>query len=153
VIVFDLDGTLTDDRHRRHYLECGDFAAYNRAVLLDTPKHPVLRVMRALYNFGEVVQIWSGRDESARADTKQWFGAHAPWVTDYRTNIPILLRPTGDNAPSAALKERWLDEALTRSRPAVTMAFDDLRSAVLMWRRRGILCAQVEANDVEHDAR
>lgn len=149
MIIFDLDGTLCDDTHRRGHLARQDWAAYHATVLLDKPKLPVIRVMRALYNAGEVVQIWSGRHESARRDTVQWFATYAPWVVDYKVNLPIKLRPTDDSRPSAQLKEAWLDEALAHSRPAVTLVFDDLQPCVDMWRRRGILCAQVEVND--HD--
>lgn len=143
MIVFDLDGTLTDDAHRHHLLP--DFEAYHAQVLGDKPKWPVIRCMRALFNAGEVVQIWSGRWEKARPDTERWFLLHAPWVIDRQ--IPILLRPDGDKRPGADLKEAWLDEALKRSSPAVTLVFEDMNPVVAMWRRRGVMCAQVEVND------
>jgi phosphoglycolate phosphatase-like HAD superfamily hydrolase len=144
MIIFDLDGTLCDDTHRRHHLAAGDFAAYHTALPTDKPKFPLLATMRALHTAGNHIEIWSGRYESSRKATLHWFAKYAIWVVD--RSIVIRLRPEGDERSSAVLKEAWLDEALKFSAPAVTLAFDDLQSAVDMWRRRGIICAQVEAN-------
>lgn len=149
MIVFDLDGTLTDDTHRRHHLEKRDWEAYHAVVYYDKPKWPVLSVMRALFNNGEMVQIWSGRSESCRADTARWFWTHASWVMHHE--ILIRMRPVGDERSSAELKEQWLDEALLGGSRAVTLAIDDLQTAVDMWRRRGILCMQVEVNGRDYN--
>jgi hypothetical protein len=146
LVVFDLDGTICDDTHRRHHLKKPDFPAYNIACVDDLPKIATLAILGALVTSGRRCEIWSGRDNAQLRATANWFVRHAPWVV--AAEIEIKLRPDGDYRSSAALKEAWLDAVIAEG-GSVLMAFDDLQVAVDMWRRRGVPCFQVEANNNE----
>lgn len=139
MIVFDLDGTLTDDRHRQPLLAAGRFAEYHAACVADEPRREVLELLRVLTTHAaSPVEIWSGRSESAREATVWWFREWAPWAAN-RLKVLLRLRPMGNELGSAELKEKWLDQY-----GPVKLAVDDLDLAVAMWRRRGVTCLQVE---------
>src|SRR6185312_14193640 len=74
MIIFDLDGTLTDCEHRRHHVSGPkkDWPAFHAACIQDRPRQPIIEIARALIQQrrGEV-EVWSGRDEAYRELTEQ----------------------------------------------------------------------------------
>lgn len=140
-IVFDLDGTLADASHREHFVRRPvgekDWDGFHSAAVKDRPKSGVVRTYLALEATGAQVEIWTGRDEKYRAPTIKWLaenGIHDP---------QLKMRPTGDHTADDEMKSAWMDEA---DRP-VQMVFEDRARVVDMWRRRGVLCAQVAPGD------
>lgn len=131
-VVFDLDGTLADIRHRRPLLP--DWDAFFDACDKDEPIWPVIHVYHALRNSGMyLIQVWSGRSDVVRDKTEAWLEKHLG-------HVPMLkMRKAGDYRPDVELKETWLDEHGT----PLAMVFDDRDRLVEMWRRRGIQCFQV----------
>jgi FMN phosphatase YigB (HAD superfamily) len=146
MIIFDLDGTLCDIEHRRHLVTAprSDWTAFYKACVQDTPKPAVLKVLYSMVRTNHEVQIWSGREESVRKETRHWFLKHAPYIDSY--GILLRMRATGDYTPDDELKMKWLDEALANGRK-IDIVFDDRDKVVAMWRRRGITCAQVAPGD------
>lgn len=74
-IIFDIDGTLADIKHRRPFLEQEkpDWAAFNDAMGDDTPNTPVVTLYRTLWDSGQYnIILTSGRSESDRKITEQW---------------------------------------------------------------------------------
>lgn len=170
MIIFDLDGTLADCEHRRHYVDGSrtcytarylllnpqtkwkpDWNAFYQACDKDTPIWPVVNVLR---DFSGDVQIWSGRCESVRDKTLDWLaneaglkGTNYLWDLKYEPNI-LKMRPVGDNTPDDELKERWLDETLSAGQ-TIDGVFDDRPKVVRMWRRRGIFVFDCNQNGKE----
>lgn len=136
LVIFDLDGTLADDEHRRHLHHAGEYEAFHQACHLDSPNYPMLSMLDVVISSGVACEIWSGRSEATRDKTLRWFERHRAGRS---LPVPLKMRPVGNQMPGAELKEQWLNEHYTRP----TLVFEDLQSVVDMWRRNGICCAQV----------
>lgn len=159
MIIFDLDGTLANCEHRRHFVDSSiphptreeaeefmrngckwepNWPAFYEACNLDEPIESVIEMYQSLMfenhiRLGKEVQIWSGRCESVRAKTELWLDLHV-WGSP---ECILKMRPIGDNTPDEVLKERWLDEAIAEGK-AIDFVFDDRPKVVRMWRRRGV---------------
>ncbi len=162
MIIFDLDGTLANCEHRRHFVDRGytrwqhsngdyytdglhgpeidwkpDWKAFYEACDQDIPiESPKIILYNLWVREGEDIQIWSGRCESVRDKTINWLNKK---IFPYsKGDIPKLkMRPIGDNTPDDQLKERWLDEALARGEK-IEFVFDSDPQSIALWRRRGI---------------
>lgn len=131
-IIFDLDGTLADCSHRlpllpdwdAFYANCGD----------DKPIPQIVEVYGQFIDSVFPVEIWSGRRESERETTIDWFDRH---------NIPLpgalRMRPNGDKRPDTVLKGEWLDGCGF----VPWLVFEDRTSVVGLYRSRGIRVCQV----------
>ena len=114
MIIFDIDGTLADCEHRRHFVdpvkshdcfkqECveriggyiehnmepfkPDWKAFYEACDQDKPIQPVLDAFIHLTQgepFNHDVQIWSGRCESVREKTLKWLVGLTGYCEDYQ---------------------------------------------------------------------
>jgi FMN phosphatase YigB (HAD superfamily) len=137
-IIFDLDGTLADCRHRLKYIngEMGkkDWDAFHKACVHDIPIEPVVDLYRQLYPTNHV-RIWSGRNKVV------WEETHA-WLDQHRISIAtVRMREIGDYRQDCIVKAGWL-EALPKSEWP-ELVFDDRQQVVDMWRSHGIRCCQV----------
>lgn len=140
--IFDLDGTLADCEHRRHWLdkkrhqELTDderWRAFFSACRDDAPNLRLIKLCNALWSEFTIV-IFSGRSDEVRTETEQWLFWNGVKYDQIR------MRQAGDFTPDEQLKESWLAEL----DPARILAvFDDRRKVVDMWRRNGLLCCQV----------
>ena len=156
-VIFDLDGTLADVTHRRHYVEGKtgkkDFPAFHAASSNDVPNEAVAWLFRAVRNtrspigspppWGDrttdafpVPVICTGRPEEYRQQTEAWLLRHC--ITPYA----LHMRRTGDFRPDAVIKrEMYVTLRLSGFRPL--FAVDDRDSVVKMWRDLGLTCMQV----------
>jgi len=177
MIIFDLDGTLADCEHRRHFVDpeknlnymskaplfghedkrsrfIPDWQAFYEACDQDKPIEPVLDIFRQLnddeYNSSEI-EIWSGRCESVRDKTIAWLKKHCSFGS---MNCRVLkMRPIGDTTPDDVLKEKWLDERIddmgNQIISDIEYVFDDRPKVIRMWRRRGIFVFDVNQTGKE----
>ncbi len=181
MIIFDIDGTLANCDHRRHFVDPSksdrtcfeydevdshgcpitekgkwhwdngkrwkpDWRSFHESCSEDAPIEQVISTMRRHSTYAPI-QIWSGRCESVREKTIDWFDKHAPCFaprTWFEKNLKM--RPIGDYTPDDQLKERWLDEAIAEGK-TIDMVFDDRPRLVRMYRRRGIFVF----NCLQHD--
>lgn len=138
--VFDLDGTLADVGHRRHFVNCAkpDWQLFFKSCVEDTPIPSVVAALKAHVAAGHRVEIWSGRSDEVRAETIDWLEAQGI--------DPALLtnmRPAKDYQPDDALKRQWLHACDARP----DAVYDDRNKVVAMWRAEGIHCFQVALGD------
>lgn len=138
-VISDLDGTLADVTHRRGLVSGRkrDWAAFFRACVDDPPIWPVINVVHALAVGGNDVEIWSGRSDVVRPETERWLANVGLGA------LPLRMRQQGDMTADDRLKERWLYSLLRLP----DLVFDDRDKVVAMWRRRGVVCAQVAPGD------
>ena len=165
-IVFDLDGTLADDSHRKHFLmiEPKNWFAYFDACDKDLPIWAVMDTMCALNSmrnsrdgYVHSVEIWSGRSEGEdlqiRAKTIEWFRTWTrgdvvipkTHALDFFTGDPdinLRMRAHDDHRPDYELKRGWLDRARA-SGQGPDLVFEDRQRCVYMWRSAGVPCFQV----------
>jgi FMN phosphatase YigB (HAD superfamily) len=138
IVLFDLDGTLADIAHRRHFVECEpkrwrDFYA---ACDKDVVNSAVAETFDAHRAFGHAVWIVSGRSDEVRGKTETWLRAYGLWPDR------LLMRVAADHQPDHKLKLQWLTDG-TIPIEKVLCVYDDRLSVVAMWREEGIPCFQV----------
>ncbi len=137
MIIFDLDGTLADCEHRRHFVKepekwkyerSGDsinrsmteeweawkpnWPAFYEACDKDSVISPTMRLFDFIGMKGQShkLQIWSGRCESVRQKTESWLQGYSFAYAIHKFDIILKMRPIGDNTPDDILKESWLNE-------------------------------------------
>ena len=73
IMVFDLDGTLCDDRHRAHHIEYPpkDMDAYNAELGYDPPVPGVVELAIMAQN-ADHLGVLSGRDDKWLGPTRDW---------------------------------------------------------------------------------
>lgn len=129
----------TDVRFRK------DWDAFHVACVDDTPIKPVISTCLALAMSDPPdspdIWIWSGRSNIVLTQTICWLRAHVPWYS------ALKMREDGDFTPDDQLKERWLHAMSPKDRARLVMVFDDRTRVVDMWRRNGVVCAQVAPGD------
>lgn len=139
--IFDLDGTLANIDHRRDLLPNWD--AFFEACDQDALVIPVADILWDLFHQGHRVEIWSGRSAKVEAKTRAWLVGY-----DIDPNVLARMRPEDDFRPDEVLKASWLaEERAAGNEPA--MIFDDRQKVVDMWRREGVVCAQVAPGDFD----
>lgn len=146
-IVFDLDGTLADCRHRVRHVRDGNhnWDAFFAECVNDPVIPTTLASLNAHWDAGHRVEIWSARSDVVRRETEEWLVAN-------KIDPAILthMRPAGDHTPDVDLKRQWLLALHPDERPDII--YDDRQRVVDMWREEGITCFQVAA-DWEVDTR
>ena len=162
MILFDLDGTLTLNEHRCHFIEGKDknWNAFFEACDKDEPHWPVISMLQALRAQKLEIEIWSGRSDLVAAKTISWPAMHNIPAelppADEQENLERRFNPTsrvllrmrkeGDFTPDDELKMQWLTETLDAG-ARVEFVFDDRQKVVDMWRANGIVCMQVAPGD------
>lgn len=141
-IIFDIDGTLADITHRRHFVTTKpkNWAAFQALAHKDGIVEAVGILARTLAEFPHRVILCSGRGEQERPVTEAWLAKH---------RIPyerLYMRAEGDYRADDIIKAGILAQMRADGfRPAI--AFDDRDRVVKMWRVNGIVCAQVAEGD------
>ena len=135
-ILVDIDGTVTDK---------GDRSPFEwHKVGLDTPKWPVINLVKAMRSSGYVIVFFSGRDAVCRPETTNWLSKHLGWpATDYE----LFMRPEQDNRKDSIVKAELFGQHIA-GRYYVEFVVDDRQQVVDMWRRTlGLTCVQVDYGD------
>ena len=121
-IICDIDGTIAIR---------GDRSPYDMTkVGEDLPNIPVLHVVCGawLYTRSQMIFV-SGRDETARHDTKEWLEGFTG-----RHDFLLHMRADGDNRQDFIVKEEILVAKILPTYD-VLCVFDDRRQVIQMWRR------------------
>lgn len=140
LIVFDLDGTLTLDGHRRHFVTGAhkDYAEYYGQCVYDRPNWPVVRNMEVHAKAGDRVEIWTGRCASVRDLTVQWFIKHGITVP------PALhMRAIGDHRPATELKEELLISERAATGVIPHLVYEDREDSIDMYLAHCVTCVHV----------
>lgn len=157
-VIFDIDGTLANAAHRLHFITDPDKAKdwenflSEEQVVNDTSIEPVWEVLTSLVLSHNRILFITGRPEKQRLPTYSWLVnhecPHRAIVANYWQDAPssrqpsLWMRKDGDRRPSSIVKEESLKSALMSGfKPK--MVFEDRKDDTEMWRRNGLLCAQV----------
>lgn len=165
-IVVDLDGTLCNIEHRRHFVrqpEGHGILGRFDVVTEENPVKPFKKnwagffagiaddtlnawCAKLVYKFMDTHRIvfCSGRDENHRRVTTEWLKKHMNF--EPRGDYELYMRHRNDSRHDYLVKEILLDfEILTRYKPLFMV--DDRKQVVDMWRRRGFVCLHCEEGD------
>lgn len=142
-VIFDVDGTLLNIEHRRHFVSNGnnDWDSFLDPAVMekDTPNWPVVEVARKIQQDVELVVV-SARNERHREVTQKQLeacGLHP---------AHLFLRPDGDFRSDKEFKQEVLD-SLRNNGWEPNLVFDDRNQVVEMWRANGVPCFQVAEGD------
>jgi FMN phosphatase YigB (HAD superfamily) len=142
-VIFDVDGTLLNIEHRRHFVSNGnnDWESFLDPVVMekDTPNWPVVEIARKIQQDVELVVV-SARNERHREVTQKQLeacGLHP---------AHLFLRPDGDFRSDKEFKQEVLD-SLRNNGWEPNLVFDDRNQVVEMWRANGVPCFQVADGD------
>jgi len=145
--IFDLDGTLADITHRRHFVEnranCWD--EFYAACVNDSPNTSVIQVMNLLRRNADI-WIFSGRSDIVRVQTQNWLHTHTE-LNEYDIIHCLTMRTDGNYTPDDILKKYWYDRMLDVDKARLVATFDDRDRIVKMWRNLGVTCFQVAPGD------
>ena len=103
-VVWDLDGTLSDDRARAHFVEVEqgrqrDWHSYFDAIDEDPPIAASIELLQALRAFGIRIVYLTGRPEFTRPKTERWLKANG--LDEYDV---LLMRPEGERRHAGRFK-------------------------------------------------
>lgn len=137
-VVSDLDGTLCNVEHRRHFVRREgkkDWAGFFRGIADDTINvwcKEILDLMAYRYD----IVFCSGRGQELEQTTRNWLDKH---IKSSSYDYSLFMRHVGDHRQDYIVKEIILDfEILTRWTPYFFI--DDRKQVYDMWRRRGFVC-------------
>lgn len=146
-IIFDIDGTLADVEHRRHFLPnngCApDWKAFFDAMVDDPVMPDVVRLQSILWQYGpRPMVLCSGRPDNYRAHTEKWLADNGIHYDR------LMMRRAGDHRSDVIVKREMLQE-LREEGFEPCFAVDDRQSVVDMWRDEGVTCLQCAPGDFD----
>lgn len=134
--IWDLDGTLSDDRARAHHVEVPqgkkrNWAAYFDAIDQDTPIEASMAILHALHAQGVRIVFLTGRPEYTRPKTEHWLAQQGLVGYD-----ELVMRPNDERRPAGEFKA---DEIVKlRERYHLVCAFEDRLDVAEHLRRVGV---------------
>lgn len=141
MIICDIDGTIADCEHRRHYItnKPKDHDAFYAGVRDDKPIRKIIGVLLSLLerDFYTVTFV-TGRPERTRKDTEWWL---SEYLHLYPHDYEMFMRKDKDYRQDYIVKQDILDKHIDKSK--VSVVLDDRDQVVQMWRRNGLTCLQV----------
>lgn len=141
-VIVDIDGTLADISHRRHFVATKpkNWAAFEKLAHLDKPFEHIVSVVQLMYNYGWTILIVSGRGQQQETVTLNWL---------FNNKIPfhsLYMRAEGDYRADDIVKSEILDDILSKGYKP-TLVLDDRDRVVKTWRDRGLKVIQVAEGD------
>lgn len=141
-VIFDIDGTLMDIDHRRHFVsgDTKDWVAFKEHTIADKPFDQVVDIALMYQDWGANIHLCSGRNESQREVTELQMRICG---IEYKT---LQMRWDDNYEPDEVLKYDMLQQ-LREDGYNPTLVFDDRDKVVQMWRNNGLRCFQVAQGD------
>lgn len=141
-IIFDVDGTIADCEHRRHFVENNnDWKSFKEQTVNDTPVQWVCDIAKRFIAQGDQVAFFSARNESEREITEQQIEM---WIGDGHKGL--FLRENDSYDPDEVFKANLADK-FEEIGGKIDLVFDDRNKVVDMWRARGTTVVQVADGD------
>ena len=143
VIVFDIDGTLANITHRRHWVanKPKNWRAFNAGMSQDTPNADIVWMLHTFRSQPDVrIVICSGRGSENRAVTESWLAEH---VGAYDA---LYMREEKDYRADSIVKVELLEQ-IERDFARPWLWVDDRQQVVDAIRAQGIRVLQVAPGD------
>jgi len=145
-VIVDLDGTLCDIEHRRHFVDgtgkkkC--WKSFYESLITDKPNSWCVDLVLSMANSGCEIIFATGRPEKYRGRTLSWISEHV-YPQLEAANSRLFMRADGDFRKDSIIK----DEIYKRDiEPYYDVKFcvDDRQQVVDMWRELGLVCLQCD---------
>lgn len=143
-IIIDIDGTLANCDHRRHFVdgthEKQDWRSFYESMRTDTINVWCRKIINSFASTATFSLLVSGRPEEYRGHTTDWLSKNSVYIPDKY----IFMRKTGDYRCDTIVKEEIYREFIE---PYYDVLFvvDDRKKVVGMWRKLGLValhCAE-----------
>jgi len=140
-VIFDIDGTLANCNHRRHFVDGTDgkkdFDAFYDAMALDTINEKIRGMCNIYFMNDWHIIICTGRPEKYRDVTEQWLKSYGVFYKE------LMMRPDDRrHDPDYEVKQDMLDKI--RLEREVHFCVDDRKQVVDMYRKNGCLVLQCD---------
>ena len=143
MIVFDIDGTLADCKHRLHYIsrklhptsKTKDYPAFYAASIDDTPIEVMCDIAAACIEEYLPIAFVTGRPNSIREITNNWLVEHIAYEAGKR---PLLMRMDNDYRPDTVVKVELIQQL-----DDIELAFEDRPRVAQAYRELGINVALI----------
>jgi hypothetical protein len=158
VVIFDLDGCVSDDRWRQNLIPTPDVTDQEaRAHAWDSyhaecDKDPLLpsgsAILRDHIRSGHLILFCTGRTINVGEKSASWITANFGITPDA---FSILMRKAGDHRPADVLKKEFAEYILMNSKnngQPVIAAYDDREDVVEMYRSLGINAAVLDKDGI-----
>lgn len=145
VVIFDLDGTLADGRHRLHALPKVDphlprsWDEFNKLAIYDKPIVDNINLCNTLSLCHRII-ILTGRNEIVRRETEAWLEDNNVYYEE------LIMRGLDDDRKDIHTKEEVVRRIGVDN---ILCAFDDLPHVVKHFRSLGITTHQVTEHEDE----
>ena len=136
-VIWDLDGTLADGRHRLHLLPTKDYdkteswTEFNLAAVDDLPFWDNIELCNSLAECCYRVIILTGRSDVARQVTLDWLNKYGVFFDE------LVMRSQSDNRKDTVIKEEYLRSIGLEN---ILCCFDDLPHVAYHLRSLGLTC-------------
>jgi phosphoglycolate phosphatase-like HAD superfamily hydrolase len=151
MFIFDIDGTLSDPKHRLHLIvnhegkkiDSPNWDQFLDAAKDDEPIWPMVQLLQILSDISPIT-LSTGRREDQREMTEEWLDkAEVPF--DY-----LIMRPVGDYRSDTIVKPERLLKVLgdnVHPIPGIITIFEDRKRVSAAWRKLGYHVCQVAEGD------
>lgn len=149
-VIFDLDGTLADCKHRLHHIKTKpkNYGKFYATICDDPMIEGIVAVHHALRaQFNRIIYC-TGREETCRVQTASWIINNLydepiyPGETPVPPSINLYMRPKGDYRKDFVVKRELLDKIIEDGFDP-KLVFDDRPSVCRMWKEAGLLVCRV----------
>jgi len=132
VVVFDIDGTLSDRRHRLHYLEGKkNWEGFFKEMVNDPPIQSTIIELDKHLKMGRSILFLTGRPEQYRKETVKWLKENTP-----ATSYELIMREENNYEKDLDFKERIYNTKLKNL--SVCKVYDDNKELLIMWKSKGL---------------
>jgi len=140
-IIVDIDGTISNDKWRRHLLATGQatWDDLNTMSKYDMPFPWCLAIVDAFQDRGYKILFVTARNEKYKEDTVNWLNANV------QAGYELFMRPTADTSEDYIIKRNiYMMHVL----PFYDIEFclEDRPSVVQMWRDMGLSCLHCDGD-------
>lgn len=142
-VIFDVDGTIANCDHRRHWLlhTPRNWKAFNARIYDDEPIDEVCFIAQCFNKLNVPIVIATARSEDVHEITKKWITEKAQIKFD-----AFYGRSADDYRDDDIVKEEFLYTMRSDGwNPLIV--FDDRDKVVKMWRKNGLRTCQVDYGD------
>lgn len=140
VYVFDIDGTIADNRHRTKWVEQSpkDWKTYNATMAEDAYIGDIIHLLTMCSNTtGSRIVLCTGREEVHRQVTERWL---SQGCVPYNA---LYMRPAKDYRSDSIVKVELLNQ-IRKDFGEPFLWFDDRDSVVSAIRAQGVRVLQVQ---------
>lgn len=129
VVICDIDGTIADIEHRRHYVrgEVKDWKGFFSEMDKDTVREDVYTILKKKEEEGNKIIFVSARPEDYKDVTTKWLLDNVP----LKSELMLFMRRSGDTRDDTIVKEQIYNSYLKSMN--ISLVIDDRPKVIRMW--------------------